>query len=99
MKTTVYNIDVIDARNGSTVRTVTLDLRKNTIGYCLDRRSGCFIVTLSKAHKPGSRPQQIAVLPAFFRKVTGINPKSIANVISVTDAQLNQLGFKEVTAV
>ncbi|MEK4525721.1 hypothetical protein NST38_09990 [Paenibacillus sp. FSL H8-0104] len=67
------------------------------IGYVRDHRTGNFIVTLiDESFHPNSnrRRQQIVVLPgAFFRILTKIDRRSIANTVYVTLEQADNLGF------
>lgn len=64
-------------------------LHSHEIGYCRDAKTGNFIVT----YRGGSKRQQIVVLAAAFQRITGIDRRSVANIINVTAAQLDELGF------
>lgn len=69
---------------------------KHTIGYCLDRRTGNYIVTWTDRTNSTAnreRRQQIVVLAGAFRRVIGNTYGIAAACIDVTAAQLAELGF------
>lgn len=89
-------LEVISAKDGSTVRTVTLDLR-NEIGFYRCHRSRNYIVTWINKRIPSVYPQrrqQLVMLPrAFVRICPQIAEVGFAGVVKVSEEQLRELGF------
>ena len=89
----VFNIEVIDARTGSTIDFVTVaGYPRYQLRYERDHYGNYRVTDM------GSGKTMIA-LPDFFRRVVRIHPRAVLGCLNVNESVMRQLGFlREVNA-
>jgi hypothetical protein len=83
-----FNVQLFNAQTGAfDLGSVTIPYTFD-VGYYRNARTGNFILTLIADNK-----QRIEVLPAFFRKMTGISPRTVCGRYDFNRSELLRLGF------
>lgn len=86
----VYNISVIDVRNGNIIERVTTQATQQVRYVRSPAHGGNYLVTLVHGRNHG---QSIVCLPGFFRAVTKISERAVLGSLTLSRDDLLRLGF------